>query len=168
MGVVAKHNYRAGFLKSEFWRTMRERVITEHSGRCFVCGVQNYTHDVHHIFYPKNPYDIKAHQLFALCRRCHDLVHEHTNPGKMVNYRHGFGIFISTVPKLREITGDQKPPGATRRICTDRPPPSTAKNPMVEAKIKRLAMAHARPILYPEMVAFIDAAYNRKSRVPTG
>lgn len=120
MGVAAKHNYRFGFLQSEFWKTMRLRVISEHYGFCAACGTKwGANLDVHHLFYPKNPYDIKACELWALCRRCHDAIHEFCNPGKNKNICEGKAMYYAALTLARAKYKIGKNKGAPRRKFSD-------------------------------------------------
>lgn len=76
MSVAAKHAYRFEFLRSEQWETIRIAVLAKHKGRCWICGLESLSNDVHHVEYPDNWWNTKPWQCVPLCRECHDAVHQ--------------------------------------------------------------------------------------------
>lgn len=70
-------SYRNDYLKSEEWKTIRERIIRKSEGVCEKCREAPCT-DVHHMDYRilKIPGFGTRNELIALCRPCHDLVED--------------------------------------------------------------------------------------------
>jgi len=76
MSLEKKAAYRFRFLKSEEWSTIRSAVLASEKGLCFICGVEDSSNDVHHMFYRKSWIDTKVEDCHVLCRRCHKLIHD--------------------------------------------------------------------------------------------
>jgi hypothetical protein len=69
--------YRDVYLRSEDWQSLRKIALTRGKWKCKLCGSRhrhNHHLDVHHIEY-RHLHDVKACDLRALCRPCHDEVH---------------------------------------------------------------------------------------------
>lgn len=75
MSIASKHAYRFKFLKSEKWSNVRLEALAREGGKCEICKEESIHNDAHHIWYPKEIYDTKAHQLAVLCRPCHNFLH---------------------------------------------------------------------------------------------
>lgn len=84
MGVAARHAYRTQFLRSDFWQNLRLEVLVRDEGKCKVCRAEYETPklDAHHTRYPRKFTDSALGHLITVCRRCHELLHEKTTPGK--------------------------------------------------------------------------------------
>jgi hypothetical protein len=76
VSIESKHAYRFGFLKSEAWKDIRIEIFLVLGMKCHVCGVEDFSNDIHHFCYPRNLYNTKPFHVRVLCRRCHALVHE--------------------------------------------------------------------------------------------
>lgn len=76
MGVIAKHAYRNGFLKSEFWDNLRLEALVKFQACCYICHKENIKNDAHHVDYPKRWRDTRLNQLVIMCRECHELMHK--------------------------------------------------------------------------------------------
>lgn len=69
----SRREYREEYLQSKEWRDLRIRFMPNER-LCARCK-QNTATDVHHTRY-RNIVDVKMHDLVALCRDCHKLVHK--------------------------------------------------------------------------------------------
>jgi len=76
MSIEAKHAYRFGFLKSEEWSGIRLIILAKNKAECAVCGLVNWSNDVHHLSYPKNWKDTTSSRAVVLCRACHNRIHD--------------------------------------------------------------------------------------------
>lgn len=74
MSIAGKEWYRNTFLKSEEWKTFRSQVLVDAKARCFICGNEDSSNDVHHVWYG-DPSFTGARQFVVLCRSCHRVVH---------------------------------------------------------------------------------------------
>lgn len=81
--------YRTVYLKSDHWKELRARKISEHPS-CQRCP-STLEPDVHHVNY-KNLFDVETSDLLTLCRNCHDL--EHTNNGMTVREKPSFDNYF--------------------------------------------------------------------------
>lgn len=107
MGVIEKHRYRTGFLKSEKWKDVRWEVLAKCRAKCAVCGFSDFRNDVHHVRYPSNIYDTKASDCICLCRECHDAIHKLIN-GPMTDGKTRLAIkfiknYYSSLSGIRKI-----------------------------------------------------------------
>lgn len=75
MGIAHKHAYRFGFLKSEEWSGFRKIALSQKHARCEICHREDWSNDVHHVRYRKNPNKPQWSDFRVLCRTCHGLVH---------------------------------------------------------------------------------------------
>jgi len=75
MSIAGKQWYRNNFLQSEEWKTFRSQVLADCGGLCMICGVQDASNDVHHIWYGEPSYT-GARQFVVLCRECHSRLHQ--------------------------------------------------------------------------------------------
>lgn len=67
-----KQYYRNHYLKSDYWRLKRERILERDNHKCRFCKSEGS--DVHHISY-RNLMREKWHELITLCRSCHEKCH---------------------------------------------------------------------------------------------
>jgi hypothetical protein len=75
MSIAGTHYYRCVYLKSEEWQTVRIEAMARDKGKCQICGVQNFSNEAHHVWYPESAWDTKVDHLAILCRACHDFIH---------------------------------------------------------------------------------------------
>jgi hypothetical protein len=63
------------FLNSNYWKTIREKIIQRDGGRCIICKCEKEL-QVHHDTY-KNHFNEHNHleDLMTLCKRCHQQHH---------------------------------------------------------------------------------------------
>ena len=71
--VVERDEYEQ-YLGSLVWRRRREKVMARANGMCEGC-LSNQAEDVHHTTYA-HVYNEFAFELIALCRSCHERVHD--------------------------------------------------------------------------------------------
>lgn len=80
----AKNWYRDVYLRSEWWKDVREATVERDEHRCRVCNSQHKI-QVHHRSYD-NLWHEKPEDLITLCCRCHKLFHDNGRlakpPGK--------------------------------------------------------------------------------------
>lgn len=62
------------YLYSVTWRKIRRRILERAKGVCEKCLLKPATH-VHHLHYD-NIYNEKDEDLIALCKPCHQKLHE--------------------------------------------------------------------------------------------
>lgn len=70
--------YRNVYLQSEHWRYLRLLVLGRAKHKCWLCRYKSIHNDVHHLYYG----DIDSNDtsgLIVLCRKCHDLFHNHSD-----------------------------------------------------------------------------------------
>lgn len=75
VGLVERHAYRTGYLKSEAWQIVRLEALVREGGKCQICSEESIFNDAHHVYYPKSIYDTKENNLVILCRPCHNFLH---------------------------------------------------------------------------------------------
>lgn len=63
----------SAYRKTEKWKAIRSRVLSRSRGMCEGCGISP-ADDIHHLTY-QNLGDEFLFQLVALCRPCHDRLH---------------------------------------------------------------------------------------------
>lgn len=70
------------FLKTGYWRQLRERVLSRDHRRCTSCGVgePDAVLNVHHKTYDRRGYE-RLTDLITLCRYCHHAWHERGEDG---------------------------------------------------------------------------------------
>lgn len=76
MGLVERHTYRFGYLKSEKWLNLRLKKLAEADARCFYCDYRDLSNDVHHVYYAPSLNDTTTKDLRVLCREHHTRLHE--------------------------------------------------------------------------------------------
>jgi 5-methylcytosine-specific restriction endonuclease McrA len=67
------------YLGSAVWQVKRTKVIERAGGICEACG-ENGAEHVHHLKYPKTFGLEPLWDLRAVCRRCHEIIHEREIP----------------------------------------------------------------------------------------
>ena len=83
-----------GHLGSEQWEAIRQAANDRAGGRCEHCGAP--VSEFHHVRYPKQFKNDEAHNVVAVCRRCHDLHHgvrDMTVAGELDAFEHN-GIVV--------------------------------------------------------------------------
>lgn len=64
----------SSYLTSGHWAQIKEQSSAIYGHKCLVCGSgENLNH--HHLFYPENKTDIRAHQVLPICGECHAAYH---------------------------------------------------------------------------------------------
>lgn len=67
--------FKAAYLKSPKWNTLRKAILKRDNYTCQSCGVSGVPLDVHHITYSRllneHPSD-----LVSVCRNCHKSIHD--------------------------------------------------------------------------------------------
>jgi len=63
------------YLKSPEWFDLREQVLERDGWKCVICEFVGRL-DGHHVRYPQDPYECPTYFVVALCRKCHDEVHD--------------------------------------------------------------------------------------------
>ncbi len=66
---------RLCFLQSTHWGRIRGLALLR-DGNCRLCSSDGPL-EVHHRWYPDNPYEVRVQDVTTLCRRCHQGVHRH-------------------------------------------------------------------------------------------
>lgn len=82
MSINGKYAYRFVYLKSQEWKDVRLEALVKAKALCKICGVEDFSNDAHHIYYPKSFWKTTAEQLVVLCRPCHNVVHALLKSGK--------------------------------------------------------------------------------------
>ena len=103
MSIEAKHKYRFGFLKSEKWQNFRLEALVNSSGKCFVCGDEHFSNDVHHIIYPDVWDETAMRHVAILCRDCHDKIHFLTDGREFESDGHKWKFFHAVTALLRDV-----------------------------------------------------------------
>lgn len=75
-----KNQYK-DYLKSDHWKSLRNRKLSHSKRRCAICGSKERL-EVHHLQY-KNIFDVDLTDLRILCNRCHKLYHELKKSGSV-------------------------------------------------------------------------------------
>jgi len=65
-------------LKDPRWQKKRLEILQRDNFTCVECGNSKNTLHVHHLYYDKNPWDVKSNRLVTLCEYCHDEIHSHS------------------------------------------------------------------------------------------
>ncbi len=74
------------YLKSDHWRDLREKSFAIYGHKCLLCEETKI--DGHHLVY-RGLKNVQPQEVIPLCRRHHDMVHEHEDSGKWgPKYRH--------------------------------------------------------------------------------
>lgn len=94
--------YRSVYLKSDHWKDLRARKLARHK-ICEVCGRMGKL-DVHHVSY-RELYDVVETDLVAVCRRCHDEIHE---GGKLTGLR-GWALEAFLRTRLKSLLREREP-----------------------------------------------------------
>lgn len=76
MGIAAKHAYRFVFLRSEEWSVIKSEALLHFQCKCYLCGVEDFSNDLHHVKYAKQWKKSGRGHMLLLCRRCHIGVHQ--------------------------------------------------------------------------------------------
>ncbi len=64
------------FLKTAYWKTIRDYVVHRHNGNCQSC-LSSRAIDVHHRTYRNHGREhINLGDLMPVCRQCHEILHE--------------------------------------------------------------------------------------------
>lgn len=63
------------YLKSIKWKALSDAIKLRAHGRCQVCDKQSSSLDAHHIAYPPDWDHDSELNLIAVCRECHELIH---------------------------------------------------------------------------------------------
>lgn len=68
-----KEWYHEVYLKSDYWKLRRLQIMDDRGYKCELCGSDRHL-EIHHSSYDHlwEEYD---HELFCLCRDCHQLIH---------------------------------------------------------------------------------------------
>lgn len=75
MSIDGKLWYRDTFLQSDEWKTFRSQVLLDTGAKCYLCGCEDVSNDVHHVWYGEPSYTGQR-QFVVLCRDCHKVIHE--------------------------------------------------------------------------------------------
>lgn len=70
------------YLDSQHWSDLRLEAINRSNRRCEACQKPGKL-DGHHLIYPDNLKSCTVDDIMALCRRCHDLWHNHLKSKRM-------------------------------------------------------------------------------------
>jgi len=82
-----KFNYFK-YLKTEDWKIRKKELLNEANHICSECGGKAIL--LHHISYDNLGYEILNLDVIALCKSCHDLMHEDKITG-YEDYDLGYG-----------------------------------------------------------------------------
>jgi hypothetical protein len=111
----------AKYQKSQFWKDIREKVLTRDDHRCQCCGDKDKL-VVHHREYS---YDVMSGEnldrskIITLCNSCHGKIHFFKRKGKMIKRDHnksekklsnmlrGYGISLSKYDALEGVTTER-------------------------------------------------------------
>ena len=119
LAVAARQAEYEEYLRSDHWRDLREKSFAIYGRKCLLCDETQV--DGHHLVY-RHLTDVEPHEIIPLCRRHHDMVHEHEDSGKWgPKYRHK-----SPKEKHKTIIKTFNPPPA--------PPPRKQPQPVVVKK----------------------------------
>lgn len=70
--IGAKHYYHDIYLKSDEWKSKREKILKRDNYECVCCG--DSATQVHHINY-NHVYQEKEKELLSVCKNCHESIH---------------------------------------------------------------------------------------------
>jgi hypothetical protein len=63
------------YLKSDHWRSLREKAWAKYGHRCFFHPHRTFQVDIHHVEY-RNWTDCTVNDVVPLCRECHEKAHQ--------------------------------------------------------------------------------------------
>ena len=79
------------YLRTESWKERRKELLEQADNECSECGGKATI--IHHLKYDNLGEVILGVDVIAVCKDCHDRIHEDKNYEEYPNYKLGYGEY---------------------------------------------------------------------------